>query len=257
VRAEIEAARLRYYRSRLTRWFAAHGRDLPWRRTRDPYRILVSEILLHQTQAPRVAEVYRQFVRRFPSLRHVAAASLGEVKDITDPLGYKVRGAWIKRIADEAVTYRAGRLPATLPELRALPGVGRYTAGAVMTFAYGEAAAIVDTNVARVLGRWFAGALPPDDPDALHQRRLWALAEALLTPTSAWAINQGLMDLGAQLCTARAPACARCPLRRRCHYPRADGGAGEAGIVVWLDDAAPGRARQPGASGRARRALHH
>ena len=233
--AHIDPTRLRYYRRNLLRWFRAHGRDLPWRRTRDPYRILVSEIMLHQTQVPRVAQVYEEFLDRFPTIEHVAHASLQEVKAVTDPLGYKVRGGWIKRIADDAVEYRAGRLPETSAELMDLPGVGRYTAGAIMTFAYDRPQPIVDTNVSRVLSRWFAGTLPKHDSPADRQHRLWALASALLPRRDGWAFNQGLMDLGAQLCTARRPACDRCPMRRRCHYARSDEGRAERFAVEWSE----------------------
>ena len=233
--ARIHPVRLRYYRGNLRRWFRAHGRDLPWRHTRDPYRILVSEIMLHQTQVPRVTGVYQEFLDRFPTIHHVAEAPLHDVKAITDPLGYKVRGTWIKRIADSTVAYRAGELPATNDELMALPGVGRYTAGAVMTFAYGVPSPILDTNVARVLERWFAGALLDGEPAARRRQRLWALAAAILPRGDGWSINQGLMDFGAQICTARNPDCTRCPMRRRCHAVRADSGAREAQIVRWVE----------------------
>ena len=240
IQARVDAGRLRYYRRGLRRWFTAHGRDLPWRRTRDPYRITVSEIMLQQTQVPRVAEVYEAFLDQFPSVTDVAAAPLRDVTRITDPLGYKVRGRWIKQIADEVVQYHAGQFPDTVEDLMQLPGVGRYTAGAIMTFAHERPAPILDTNVARVLGRWFSGALPPDDAEGRRQRRLWALAEAILPQRDGWTINQGLMDFGAQVCVARSPRCSTCPLRRRCHSVRPDGGRGEAGIVRWLDG--PGRA---------------
>jgi A/G-specific adenine glycosylase len=253
MQARIEPTRLRYVRRTLRRWFEAHGRDLPWRRTRDPYRIMVSEILLHQTQAPRVAEVYEEFLAEFPTIDHVAAAQLKDVKRITDPLGYKIRGQWIKQIADEVVTYRAGQLPDTTEDLMALPGVGRYTAGAIMTFAHEVPTPILDTNVARVLSRWFGGTLPQRDGAELRSRRLWALAGAVLpqgngAAKSGWSINQALMDLGAQVCTARNPHCDVCPFRRRCHEVREDHGRGERAVVRWVmgDEPRPGRARLGG-----------
>jgi len=239
IEAHIDPTRLRYVRRTLRRWFAAHGRDLPWRRTRDPYRIMVSEILLQQTQVPRVADVYEQFLAEFPTIERVAAAPLKDVKRITDPLGYKIRGTWIKQIADEVVTYRAGQMPETREELQALPGVGRYTAGAIMTFAHEVPTPIVDTNVARVLSRWFGGALPRRDSSSQRSHRLWALAEAVLpqgngAASSGWSINQALMDFGAQVCTARNPRCDTCPFRRRCHDVRDDGGRGERAVVRWV-----------------------
>ena len=241
--AQVDPTRVRYYRQRLRGWFRAHGRDLPWRRTRDPYRILVSEIMLHQTQVPRVAGVYEQFLERFPTIEHVAAAPLAEVKGVTDPLGYHIRGQWLKRIADDAVAYRGGALPRTLEELMELPGVGRYTAGAVMTFAHGVPAPVLDTNVARVLSRWFAGALPRGEPDSRRTQRLWALASAILPRNhDGWTINQALMDFGAQVCRARQPACSACPMRRRCHYVQPKRRTGEARVVRWRA-AAPPRAR--------------
>ena len=139
MKARVQPVRLRYYRDGLQRWFHRHGRDLPWRRTRDPYSILVSEIMLHQTQVPRVAGVYSEFLDRFPSLQDVADASLDEVKAITDPLGYKRRGGYIKRIADEIVEYRAGEFPKSVEGLMELPGIGRYTAGAIGSIAFGQA----------------------------------------------------------------------------------------------------------------------
>ena len=237
MRARVDPTCLRYYRTRLRDWFRAHGRDLPWRRTRDPYRILLSEIMLQQTQVPRVAEVYEEFLDAFPRIQDVARAPLRDVRRITDPLGYKARGVYIKRIADDAVSYRAGRLPDSLPELMALPGVGRYTAGAVMTFAHGKPTPIVDTNVARVLARWFGDALPEADTDAVRSKRLWALSASLLPRQGdGWEINQGLMDFGDQLCTARRPRCDVCPVRRRCHYPSRDGRRPEPAIVEWIGD---------------------
>ena len=251
--ARIDPGRLRYYRTNLRRWFRAYGRDLPWRRTRDPYRILVSEIMLHQTQAPRVAQVYPEFLERFPTIDAVAAARLREVKRLTDPLGYKIRGRWIKQIADEVVKYRAGEFPATVEDLMELPGVGRYTAGAVMTFAHGVPAPILDTNGARVLGRWFAGALPPNDSAAQRRRRLWALAAAILPRDDGWSINQGLMDFGAQICTARHPACDECVMRHRCHYVRADGGRAERQVVPWIAAGPAPTAKGSGAGSAPRR----
>ena len=239
LRAQIEPNRLRYYRTTLRRWFEVQGRDLPWRRTRDPYRIMVSEIMLHQTQVPRVTGVYGEFLDRFPSLQDVADASLDEIKAITDPLGYKRRGSYIKQIADEVLEHHAGKFPRSVEGLMELPGIGRYTAGAIMTFAHEEPTPILDTNVARVLGRWFAGALPPGEGDTQRRHRLWALAGALLPQTanarhSGWAINQGLMDLGAQICGARAPSCGAGPLRRRCHYAQPERARLETEVVTFV-----------------------
>ena len=196
--------------------------------------------MLQQTQVPRVAEVYEEFVAAYPSIDDVAQADLTDVRRITDPLGYKARGGYIKRLADEVVEYRAGRVPDTVPELMQLPGVGRYTAGAVMTFAHGRATPIVDTNVARVLGRWFADSLPPGDSDGrARQASLGAVGGAAAQPRAGPAARR----LGAQpgadglrlagLRRAQAPL-RRLPVRRRCHYPSRDRPP-EPDVVVWLE----------------------
>src|SRR5437899_6618277 len=153
-------ARRRFHR-RLLAGYARHGRDLPWRRTRVPYRVLVSEIMLQQTQVDRVIPKYRQFLRAFPTLRALAAADVDEVRRLWYPLGYNVRPVRLHAIARETVARYGGRLPDDREALRALPGVGRYTAGAVLSFAFGRDAAVLDTNVRRVLGRVFFGPRRP------------------------------------------------------------------------------------------------
>lgn len=226
-------------------FYRTEGRDLPWRRTRDPYAILVSEILLHQTTVATVAPVYEAFMAQFPTVSALASAELDAVKAITDPLGYKIRGTWLWQIAQQVTATHRGRMPTTLAELMDLPGVGRYTAGAVMSFAYGRRAGVLDTNVIRVLGRFFR--LPADGTaDRLHQ--LWAVAEAVVPPRQVWQFNQGIMDFGALCCRARQPQCGRCPLARHC--PAAAGRASlaaEGGPQdVWFWDA-PDVRRRPGA----------
>src|SRR5207249_5900946 len=135
VRADVDPAVLATFQDELLGWYAAEGRDLPWRRTEDPYQILVSEIMLQQTQVKTVLPYYTRFLERFPDLRSLAEAPLEDVKAITDPLGYKVRGERLKRIAETAVERYDATLPATEEELLQLPGIGRYTAGAVRSFA--------------------------------------------------------------------------------------------------------------------------
>ena len=152
------AARLgRRFQQSLLAWYGEHGRDLPWRRTRAPYRVLVSEIMLQQTQVDRVVPKYLQFLRRYPTLRSLARARVGEVRRLWYPLGYNIRPVRLHAIAREAVARYGGRLPDSAEDLRRLPGVGRYTAGAILSFAYGRDAAVLDTNVRRVLGRVFLG----------------------------------------------------------------------------------------------------
>lgn len=202
-------ARQQFVRA-LLRWYAGHGRDLPWRRTRDPYRILVSEIMLQQTQVSRVLPKYREWLRRYPSLRALARAPAREVREAWYPLGYNVRPERLRAIARTVLTRYGGRLPDSKKELLALKGIGPYTAGAVLTFAYGKAEPILDTNVRRVLRRVFYGSRKVPDRD------LWALSEALLPRRRAYDFNQALMDFGATVCRARAPACPTCPMRGRC-----------------------------------------
>lgn len=214
LQATIDAALRSAFQQELQDWYAAEGRDLPWRNTADPYAILVSEIMLQQTQVRTVLPYYARFLERFPTLEALAAAPLDEVKAITDPLGYKVRGERLKRIAETAVERYGGSLPDAEQDLLQLPGIGRYTAGAVRSFAFRQDAAILDTNVMRVLVRVFAP--PTDGGPAALLHRLWALAEAVIPPGQGYVFNQALMDFGAQVCTARRPICLFCPQRPQC-----------------------------------------
>ncbi|AEJ41498.1 A/G-specific adenine glycosylase [Sulfobacillus acidophilus TPY] len=225
--ADVEPEALAVFREGVLDWYRTHGRDLPWRKTRDPYHILVSEIMLHQTTVTTVEPVYREFLARFPTIQALAQASLADVKAITDPLGYKVRGRWLWEIAQEVVRRYDGVVPDRLDDLLALPGIGRYTAGAILSFAYGQDAPILDTNVKRLLGRYFRLEYRTTRAEILHQ--LWALAEAVIPPGQAADFNQGLMDMGAMVCTARRPSCTICPLWAYCgvHHDEADRAAEE------------------------------
>lgn len=222
LRARVEAGKLRTFQDGILAWYQVHGRDLPWRRTQDPYAILVSEILLHQTQVKTVIPVYEAFLQRFPTVAELAKAPLAEVKAITDPLGYKVRGRWLHEIARHLVAHHGGQVPGSLAELLRLPGIGRYTAGAVLSFGFGVDAPILDTNVNRLLGRYFG--LDHRDGRATTRHRLWALAEAVIPPGEGPTFNQALMDMGAVVCTARNPACLICPVATACAQ-RADQGS--------------------------------
>jgi len=211
---------VRAFQRRLLAWYARHGRDLPWRRTRDPYRVLVSEIMLQQTQVDRVVPKYHQFLERYPTLEDLATARARDVRRLWYPLGYNVRPLRLHQIARETVARYGGRLPDTADGLRGLPGVGRYTAGAVLSFAYGQDAAILDTNVRRVLSRVFIG--PRRARDLRGEKIYWDLAEALVPRGRAYDFNQALMDFGATWCSPRAPRCAPCPMKRFCvAYPKA------------------------------------
>src|SRR5881227_729068 len=210
----IARGRRRSFQRRILGWYATHGRDLPWRRTRDPYAILVSEVLSHQTQIARVLPVYERLLEQYPTATALARAPLAEVKGITDPLGYKIRGRWLHAAALRVADRPGGTFPDTLDELRSLPGIGRYTAGAVMSFAHHRDAPVLDTNVARLLRRHFGVAVS----DRARARLLWDLAASVIPKGRGYLINQALMDLGAIVCRARAPRCGECPLRRSCIF---------------------------------------
>jgi A/G-specific adenine glycosylase len=212
----IPAGRRRSFQRRVLGWYANNGRELPWRRTRDPYAILVSEIMSHQTQISRVVPIYKEVLRRYPTVQAMARAPLAEVKAITDRLGYKVRGRWLHDAALQVADRLGGAFPDTLVELQRLPGVGRYTAGAVMNFAHRRDAPLLDTNVARVLRRHFGVRATARARTA----ELWRLAADVIPNGQGYLINQGLMDLGALICRSRAPRCDSCPLRRSCAFRR-------------------------------------
>ncbi len=214
--AALDGARLADFGRRLRAWYRRAARDLPWRRTRDPYAILVSELMLQQTQVARVIDFWHAFLARFPSLHHVAEAPESHVLEQWQGLGYYARARNLHRLARHVVRERNGALPDTPESLRALPGIGAYTAGAVASFAFEKRAPLVDTNVARVLQRAFAPRLAPKS--GAGQKVLWAIAERLLprTGAAAWTHNQALMELGALVCTAREARCGICPVVRAC-----------------------------------------
>ncbi len=202
----------------LLAWYGRQGRDLPWRHTRDPYAILVAEIMLQQTQVERVIPKYHAFLVAFPTFAALAAAPTEAVIRAWSGLGYNQRAVRLQAVARVVVAEHDGRMPATLAGLLALPGIGRYTAGALACFALGQAVATVDTNIRRVLVRVCIGELSAQAAACAKPAAALALAEAALPaePDQAYAWNQALMDLGAMVCLARAPACDRCPLTAHC-----------------------------------------
>jgi A/G-specific adenine glycosylase len=215
----IDPAVGRAFGRMLRAWYRRNARDLPWRQTRDAYRILVSELMLQQTQVSRVVTRYGEFLEQFPTLGDVARAQPSRVMEAWEGLGYYARARNLHRLA-RTVTANARQpnepLPSEPEELRALPGVGAYTAGAVASFAYERRAALVDTNVARVIKRVFAPKV--DVKSTRGHRKVWEIANELLPRTgrATWTHNQAIMELGALVCTARVAHCDRCPVRSVC-----------------------------------------
>jgi A/G-specific adenine glycosylase len=208
----------------LLAWFDEHRRDLPWRRTRDPYAIWVSEIMLQQTRVAAVFEHYARWMQRFPSLPTLAAASEDEVLALWSGLGYYRRARMLHRAAQAVVADYAGRMPQTSAELKTLPGIGEYTSAAIASIAFGEDVAVVDGNVERIVTRIFAlaparGDAPPPaakGEQALLARAIRDHARSLVSAERPGDANQAMMELGATVCLPRAPLCLHCPLQRWC-----------------------------------------
>ena len=206
---------VRGLRAPLLRWYRRHRRDLPWRRTRDPYAIWVAEIMLQQTRVATVIPYYERFMRRFPDATRLAQASEDDVLSLWSGLGYYRRARALHAGARDVVARHGGRLPADGRTLQGLPGIGRYTAGAIASIGFGLAEPVLDGNVRRVLARLFAvggGALSRAD----EARQLWELAGRLVQGPDPGDLNQALMELGASVCSARDPRCTACPVARRC-----------------------------------------
>ena len=208
----------RRFRQRLLGWYRRHGRDLPWRKTADPYHILVSEIMLQQTQVDRVLPKYAEWLDKFPSFESLADAPEKDVTETWYPLGYNIRPRRLQSIAREAVARYDGQLPSDQETLLSFKGIGAYTAGAIRSFAFGQRAAILDTNVARVLFRVFVG--KGDPKSHAMKQHLWSVSEKLVPTRHVFDFNQALMDFGAMVCVARNPKCLVCPMTRMCQsYP--------------------------------------
>lgn len=213
-----EARRRRDFLRRLHRWFVTEGRhDLPWQRDRRAYAVWVSEIMLQQTTVDTVRRYYTPFMRRFPTVRSLARAELDEVLRVWSGLGYYRRAHHLHAAARLVVERHGGRLPRTPEGLLELPGIGRSTAGAVLSLAYDRPAVVLDTNVRRVLERYWSEALRRRGN---AERALWELAAWLLPSSGGRVHTQGLMDLGALVCRPRSPLCTRCPLVKSCPGPR-------------------------------------
>ena len=199
---------------RLLAHYRATRRDLPWRRTRDPYAVWVSEIMLQQTRVATVIPYYERWLERFPTVAALADAPLDDVLERWSGLGYYSRARNLHRGAHEVMARWGGALPRTARELREVPGIGRYTAGAIASIAHGEPTPLVDGNVARVLARHYG--IDEDVKSTVGQKRLWALAESLVPAEDPGDFNQALMELGAMVCTPRSPDCDACPLAATC-----------------------------------------
>ncbi|MCU0917133.1 MAG: A/G-specific adenine glycosylase [Planctomycetes bacterium] len=203
-----------FIQNTLRDWFAANARDLPWRRTNDPYAVWISEIMLQQTRVEAVAPYYERFLARFPTVASLARARLDTVLKLWEGLGYYARARSLQRAAQEIVSRWGGRLPSSREELLTLPGIGRYTAGAIASIAFDRREPLVDGNVARVLCRIFR--LHGSPKDTAIRERLWSIAQELVPAQRPGQFNQALMELGAEVCLPRGPRCHVCPVERVC-----------------------------------------
>lgn len=206
----LSAARAESIQETLLTWFSAQARDLPWRRTRDPYQILVSEVMLQQTQVDRVLPYFSRFLAAFPDVQALASADTAEVIRLWSGLGYNRRAVNLQRAARAVVEQSGGEFPRDVATLRELPGIGAYTAGAIAAFAFEQDVAFLDTNMRRVINRLLFGSEPQSETTLL------AAAERLVPPNRSWTWNQALIEFGALQCTARRPACVICPLQTEC-----------------------------------------
>jgi A/G-specific adenine glycosylase len=202
------------FRRALFKWYRRHGRELPWRRTCDPYAILVSEFMLQQTQVATVVPYYKAWLRRFPNFRALADASESDVLHAWQGLGYYARARNLHALARTVVDGHHGRLPMSIEQLRTLPGIGKYTAHAVATFAFDQSVPIIEANTARVLARVFDLRTPIDS--ATGQSTLWNSAATLIPKKSSADFNSALLDLGALVCLPRNPKCGICPVKNVC-----------------------------------------
>jgi A/G-specific adenine glycosylase len=204
----------RTFRRKLLDWYDRNGRTLPWRDTSDPYHILVSEVMLQQTQVDRVLPKYHEWLEKYPSFEALASAPEGDVTETWRPLGYNIRPKRLQAIAREAVASYGGQLPSDEATLLSFKGIGAYTAGAIRSFAFRERAAILDTNVARVLFRVFIGKGAPKAHAT--KKDLWTISASLVPRSRAFDFNQALMDFGATHCSARKPKCGTCSMKGFC-----------------------------------------
>lgn len=211
---QLDAAWKQRFHRRLRRWFKAHARDLPWRETTDPYAVWISEVMLQQTQVQTVLGYYRRFLAQLPDIAALAGAPEEQVLRLWEGLGYYRRARQLHAAAKQIVAEHDGQFPTQLDDVYRLPGIGRYTAHAVLCFARGERLPIVEANTQRL----YARLLEFDEPlsGSAAQRRLWEFAEWLLPKSNVATINQALMELGSLVCTPKSPDCPTCPVRDLC-----------------------------------------
>ena len=200
--------------TKLLQWFEKNGRDLPWRKTKDPYTIWVSEIMLQQTQVNTVIPYYQNFLKAFPTRNHLAKADLSKVLKVWEGLGYYSRARNLHRASQVVLNRFHGIIPNNLKDLLSLPGIGRSTAGAILSFAFQKEAPILDGNAKRVISRLFAVS---DNPaKGKTEDLLWKISESLIPKGFSNPFNQALMDLGSMICTPKEPQCHQCPLKKHC-----------------------------------------
>jgi len=212
--APLTAIEVRWLQRALLAWFREHQRELPWRKNRNPYCVWVSEVMLQQTQVATVIPYFERWMKRYPTVRALASAKEPEVLKAWEGLGYYSRARNLRRGADHVVTAHAGQLPDDVTALRRIPGIGRYTAGAIASIAFEKPEPILDGNIMRVLCR--VRDLDSDPRKAPLHEHLWVLARQLATHTDSRSMNESLMELGALVCTPKNPQCALCPLRHKC-----------------------------------------
>ncbi len=212
---QVDEKRIVAIRSRLLRWFRKHQRDLPWRRKLNPYAVWVSEVMLQQTQVAKVVDCFDRFLSRFPTVEDLAAASLQEVLRVWEGLGYYRRAIHLWQAAQIIRNQFGGQIPQELDRLQALPGVGRYTAGAILSIGFGKPAPILEANSRRVLSRMFAQLV---SSDRSQESQLWDLAGRLVCPRHPGDFNQALMELGSLVCLPARPRCGLCPVRGLCDF---------------------------------------
>ncbi len=211
----VTAVEKKQIQVKLLKWFEKNKRDLPWRKTRHPYAIWVSEIMLQQTQVTTVIPYYQKFLKSFPTLRHLAKSNLSKVLKVWEGLGYYSRARNLHRASQIVLNHFHGKIPDTLKDLLSLPGVGRSTAGAILSFAFHKEAPILDGNAKRVLSRVFA--VPGSKGERKTEQLLWKISESLIPKGFSNPFNQALMDLGSMICTPKDPQCPKCPLKKHCH----------------------------------------